>query len=115
MRWTQKNIKKLLKQNVTANYRKVDQETADKINKTSKKLTSELQIDDRVEVTAKKECYITLKDHKPGFPHDIKCRLINPCKSNIGQITKQILDKINSQIKHRPGPTTEHYRRNRLV
>ena len=58
-----------------------------------------MKIDNRVEIPANKECYITIKDHKPGFPHDIKCRLINPCKSNIGKITKQILDKTNCHIK----------------
>ena len=91
--------KKLLNQNITSNYKKADQDTAYQINKQGKSLTSKLKIDNRVEIPAKKECYITVKDHKPGFPHDIKCRLINPCKSNIGKITKQILDRVNNHIK----------------
>ena len=65
----------------------------------AKQLTQALKIADRVEIMPKKEAYITLKDHKPNFPESIKCRLINPCKSNIGKITKQILDRINDNIR----------------
>ena len=50
-------------------------------------------------IPAIKEAYITLKDHKPGFPENIKCRLINPTKSNIEIISKKILDDINNKIK----------------
>ena len=39
-----------------------------------------------------------MKDHKPQFPNQVKCRLINPTKSEIGKISKKILDNINSQI-----------------
>ena len=39
-----------------------------------------------------------MKDHKPQFPNQVNCRLINPTKSEIGKISKQILDNINSQI-----------------
>ena len=44
------------------------------------------------------ECYITVKDHKEDFPHKISCRLINPSKSDIGKLSKIILDKINSDV-----------------
>ena len=44
------------------------------------------------------EAYITIKDHKEDFPNKISCRLINPSKSDIGKISKQILDKINFKI-----------------
>ena len=44
------------------------------------------------------ECYITDKDHKEDFPHKISCRLINPSKSDIGKLSKIILDKINSDV-----------------
>ena len=39
--------------------------------------------------------YITVKDHKEDFPHKLSFRLINPCKSDIGKISKNLLDKIN--------------------
>ena len=44
------------------------------------------------------ECYITVKDHKKDFSHKISCRLINPSKSDIGKLSKIILDKINSDV-----------------
>ena len=43
----------------------------------------------------KNESYIVLKDHKPGFPDQKICRLINHPKSDIGKISKLISDKIN--------------------
>ena len=42
---------------------------------------------------------ITLKDHKPNFPNNIECISINPAKSNLGKISKQILQKINHKIR----------------
>ena len=36
--------------------------------------------------------YVTLKDHKPDFINNQTCRLINPCKIEIGIISKNILD-----------------------
>ena len=44
------------------------------------------------------EAFITVKDHKEGFPHTLSFRLINPSKSDIGKINKSILDKINKAI-----------------
>ena len=44
------------------------------------------------------EVFITVNDHKEGFPHTLSFRLINPSKSDIGKISKSILDKINKAI-----------------
>ena len=38
---------------------------------------------------------MTLKDHKDIFPN---FRLINPSKSEVGKISKSILDKINNVL-----------------
>ena len=38
------------------------------------------------------------KDHKKGFPNNSSFRLINPSKSDIGRISKKILDKINQGV-----------------
>ena len=38
------------------------------------------------------------KDHKPNFANKPTCRLINPTKSEIGRISKKILDRINIKI-----------------
>ena len=52
----------------------------------------------RSEDISKKDAFITLKDHKPGFNDHPTCRLINPSKSEIGVVSKHILDEINSAI-----------------
>ena len=41
------------------------------------------------------EAFMTLKDHKDIFPN---FRLINPSKSEVGKISKSILDKINNVL-----------------
>ena len=45
------------------------------------------------------QAYITIKDHKPNFPAMASFRLINPAKSQLGKVSKQILEKINKQLK----------------
>ena len=55
-------------------------------------------MNDRIEKLAMKEAFITLKDHKPNFSDHPTCRLINPSKSEIGTISKHILDDINTCI-----------------
>ena len=44
------------------------------------------------------ESYITIKDHKEDFPLKASCRLINPSKSDIGKISKHVLDKVNQKL-----------------
>ena len=40
-----------------------------------------------------------MKDHKENFENNVKCRLINPAKSEIGKISKKILEKINKTVR----------------
>ena len=47
---------------------------------------------------AEREAFITFKDHKENFISNPKCRLINPAKSEIGMVSKIILQKINSAV-----------------
>ena len=58
----------------------------------------ELSIDDRVEKMLETEAYITIKDHREAFPHKLSFHLLNPCKSDIGKIGKNILDRINKSL-----------------
>ena len=55
-----------------------------------------LKIDDRVQQFHEAEAFITVKDHKDTFTNFLTFRLINPSKSEIGKISKSILDKINN-------------------
>ena len=55
---------------------------------------------DRVECLAKQSAFITIKDHKPNFENNTKCRLINPAKSEIGKISKKLLENINKTVRN---------------
>ena len=46
-----------------------------------------------------KPAFLTVNDHKEDWPTKISCRLINPTKSNIGIISKKILDRINQDLR----------------
>ena len=68
------------------------------INLEAKKIAAGIKIDDRIEYMAKAPAYITLKDHKDNFRSAHPCRLINSCKSEIGKISKTILENINRNL-----------------
>ena len=57
----------LLEQNITKSYKKATPNTVRDIHKENKKIATKLGIDDRVDTTAYKDAFITLKDHKPNF------------------------------------------------
>ena len=44
---------------------------------------------------------LQFKDHKESVPGRIECRLINPAKSNIGRISKQIISEAVLSIKNK--------------
>ena len=88
----------LLEKNITTSYKKAQPETTQAIHKQNKDIATKRGIDDRVDTTANKDAFITLKDHKPNFTNKPTCRLINPTKSEIGKVSKGILDRINSNI-----------------
>ena len=53
----------------------------------------------QVSYLPKQQCYITLKDHKKDFASNPKTRLINQSYSDLGQISKCIVDKINTILR----------------
>ena len=78
----------LLQKNVTKIYKKVPPTIINSIEVEAKAIAKKLHLDDRINTTAKREAFITLKDHKPNFANNPTCRLINPAKSEIGKISK---------------------------
>ena len=88
---------KLLHENITKTYKKTDKKRVRAINVDGQKIAKDLELEDRIEKMQKSECYVTVKHHKEDFPHKI-CQLINPSKSDIGKLSKIILDKINSDV-----------------
>ena len=90
--------KKYLCDNGTNTYKKSNRNKVNNINYEAKTLCEKLNIDDRLQQMPETEAFITVKDHKEGFPYTLSFRLINPSKSDIGKISKSILDKINKEI-----------------
>ena len=97
------DYRKLLHENITKSYKKSPTRLEKFINLEAKEIAAGVKLDDRIEYMAKAPVYITLKDHKDNFRSAHPCRLINPCKSEIGKISKSILENINrNQLKLLP-------------
>ena len=69
------------------------------INNELKDISCNLGIGDRIDAMAQTPAFITLKDHKDNFDSHPKCRLINPAKSELGKVSKIILDEINNKSR----------------
>ena len=61
---SEQQYEKLLTNNITKNYKLTQPKTYNSINQEAKEIAQRMKIDDRVECMAKREAYITLKDHK---------------------------------------------------
>ena len=90
---------KLLKINIEKDYKKAEKGTENKMKDMDSKIAEGLNLDDRIEITTKREAYITLKDHKENFMDNPKTRLVKPAKTEIGRISKMILDRIIRETK----------------
>ena len=95
------NYQNLLHKNITKDYKKADDEVVSNITKKDKDIAAKLDIEDRLYCTQKREAFITLKDHKQQFFNNPKCRLINPCKPDLGMVSKHMLTEIISTVKEK--------------
>ena len=50
---------------------------------------------------AKQQWFVTIKDHKPNFRTNPKYRLLNPTKSELGKLSKHILQTINTKLRNK--------------
>ena len=94
---------KLLTENVTKSYKHAQEHIATNIAEEFKDIVEELKLSNRTDPMAKSTAFLTLKDHKPDFENHTKCRLINPAKSDVGKISKSILDTVKSKIREQTG------------
>ena len=74
---------KLLHENVTKSYKKCDNITKNEINGEAKQIAINIRIQDRTTTLAKRQDFITMKDHKENFNNAPKCKLINPAKASL--------------------------------
>ena len=100
---TKDEYRKIVNENVTKNYKVGNNELVEKLNLEAKSLACNKQLEKRITKLAEKDAFITFKDHKPNFNANPKCRLINPAKSQIGRISKIILENINKEIRSKTG------------
>ena len=100
---TADNNNRLLTENITKSYKHGNNDMVDDMNEELKLIAKDLSIDDRVDIMAKKNAFITLKDHKENFESNPKCQLLNPTKSELGKISKAIVDNINDTIRETLG------------
>ena len=89
----------LLQRNIQKDFKKAANETVVDDIQNQKEVVSDFDLEKRVMYSQPMPAYVTLKDNKPNFDNDPKCRLINPSKIGIGKISKQILSRVVDNIK----------------
>ena len=94
---------KILLDNITKEYKKAPQNTAAKINKEAKALAEKYDVKFRAHTMSTPQAFVTIKDHKENFRIHPKYRLLNPCKSELGRISKDILQNINTTLRTQLG------------
>ena len=88
----------LLNNNITTTYKKTNSEVKDAIDREAKVIADKLGLTDKMERLAEKPAFVTLKDHKENFRSHPKCRLINPAKSEVGHVSKAILERVVAAV-----------------
>ena len=81
----------LLCESITKHYKVAEEDAYDKITKEARVIASRLDIADRMDAMAKRESFITLKEHKDNFKKNLLCRLFNRAKSEMGRIGRRCL------------------------
>ena len=90
---------KLIRNEITKEYKTGELDTLHHVDGEAKAICHHYGIEERVNKYSEKASYITLKDHKSDFVANPRCRLINPAFSEIGKISKSILDRIIPEIQ----------------
>ena len=83
---------------VTKSYKKTNPPLPKKINIEAKKIANKFSLDDKLNIMAKQQCFVTIKDHKPDFRTNPKYRLLNPTKGELGTRSKHISQTINTEL-----------------
>ena len=89
------NVKKT---HAMASYKHAHDGIKNEINHELKSIASDLKISNRIDPMNETPAFISLKDHKQNFKNHPKCRL-NPAQSQLGKVSKSILDNINNEIR----------------
>ena len=97
------SYKRLHQISINKSYKKCNADIKSEIDSEARTIASSLNLADRIEKFAEKDSFITLKDHKENFQNHPTCRLINPAKSEMGHISKTLLERIVSKVAEQSG------------
>ena len=89
---------KLLFENISKTYKRTTISAINAINTEVKAIAKDLNLDERIELYSQNQSFITLTDQKKNFQKNLKCRLINPVKSELGTVSKHYIDQINKSF-----------------
>ena len=92
------NYNKLLLENITKEYKKTSMTDVNIVNKKSAELANKLNLADRMEVYTDANANFLVKDHKENWPSKVSVRLINPSKTDLGRVSKQLLQELNLNL-----------------
>lgn len=90
---------RLINRSIESEYRKAPGGTAQRINSEAAGIADMLDLKSRMQKLQTSQAFVLLKDHKPDFATKLPCRLINPAKSDIGKVSKVILERISASLR----------------
>ena len=92
----------ILNNKITESYKLDCNDTTTRINRDTGKFASKIQIVDRLGKIEEKSAYILFKDHKKNFLDFKQVRLINPTKTELGLVCKDLIQRITSRLLSGP-------------
>ena len=90
---------KMFEKNITKSYKKCNRKLVQNVNKSDKAIAESLELDDRIYAFSERDAFVTIKDHKDNYQNKTQCRVINPAKSDLGKVSKQIIAKIVEKLR----------------
>ena len=90
---------KIQQGNSRTNYKKQKYQTLKEINMKAKSIAENYKLTDKVEQYQETKAFITIKDHKANILNNLKCKLINHVKSNLGKVSSQFLNQIKHTVR----------------
>ena len=87
-----------IKNNITSDYKKSTSIKVDEVNKKAALIGKRIGQEKNMEVFTPSNCFITIKDHKSDFPSKVNVRVIAPSKSDVGRVSKHILQGIVQEL-----------------
>ena len=94
----QQDDEKLIMEKVTKMYQEAPGKLEKAINMEVKIITKSHKLAKRIDHLPRTETFIILKDHEDNLYNKASCRLINPTRNELGNISKKIIGQISREI-----------------